>query len=272
MRRVRPKSDARAASGGIGYSREFLERLAHILVHTGHSPKRLAQEFRQICRGLKEPVHPWNPAHLNDVADLPHVIACWHADPQYVNSQGEPLALPLKARGRSLTALIARALPHEDPIDVLQSLTRLRWVRRRGGQYVPTARQLLFKKHGTSGRVHGLLALLGILRTIEYNVSPASRSSTILERAAVIPRFPVRALPVFHRRIKALAADFLWTADNTMRKPELRWKAEPTTRLGVGVFAFEDPLITGTPKARPRAQRLVRPDRRSARSRRKGRR
>ena len=39
-----PRSRALRPSGqGIGYSREFLEHLAHILVDAGHSPKKLAR-------------------------------------------------------------------------------------------------------------------------------------------------------------------------------------------------------------------------------------
>jgi hypothetical protein len=37
------------------YSREFLERMARILVHSGHSPRQLVREFRGICSALKNP-------------------------------------------------------------------------------------------------------------------------------------------------------------------------------------------------------------------------
>jgi|HubBroStandDraft_4_1064222.scaffolds.fasta_scaffold36490_2 hypothetical protein len=255
MKRRLPRSGLRPIGGGIGYSREFLERLARILVHTGHSPKKLAREFREICEGLKEPAHAWDPAYLNYLADLPHVIARWHADPQFVDSQGAPVPLPLKSRNLSLASLIGRVLPGVDASAVVDSLMRLRGIRRRGRFYVPTDRQILFTRD--SARVHGLMALLGILRTIEYNVSRATASSTILERAAVNPRFPVRALPAFHQWLKTHAGKFLWDSDGNMRRRESRLRSEPTIRLGVGVFAFEDPLITGTRarKVRPQAPR-----------------
>jgi hypothetical protein len=273
MKRTPPRSGLRPIGGGIGYSREFLERLAQILVHTGHSPKKLAREFREICDGLKEPAHTWDPAYLNYLADLPHVIARWHADPQFVDSQGDPIALPLKSRNLSLTSLIGRVLPAEDASAVIESLIRLRGIRRQGRFYVPTDRQLWYTRQ--SARVHGLMALLGILRTLEYNVSRATPSSTILERAAVNPRFPVRALPAFHRWLKTLAAKFLWDADGNMRRRESRFRSEPTIRLGVGVFAFEDPLITGTRarKVRPHSRkRSVRQRRRTTRRRIQGKR
>jgi hypothetical protein len=273
MKRTPPRSGLRPIGGGIGYSREFLERLAQILVHTGHSPKKLAREFREICDGLKEPARDWDPAYLNYLADLPHVIARWHADPQFVDSQGAPVPLPLKSRHLSLTSLITRVLPGEDPSAVVDSLIRLRGIRRRGRFYVPTNRQMLLIRH--SGRVHGLIALLGILRTIEYNVSRATSSSRIFQRTAVNPRFPLWALPAFHRDLKTLAAKFLWTADGNMRRRESRFRSEPTIRLGVGVFAFEDPVTTGTRahKVRPHGtRRAVSKSRRTARRRVQGKR
>ena len=282
VKRLHARSKAPVVATGIGYSWEFLERIAHILVQTGHSPKKLSGEFREICMRLKEPAHAWNPAYLNLLADLPHVIARWHADPRFVDSKGAPVALPLKSRQLSLTSLVARVLPAEDPHAVIDSLIRLRGIRRRGRLYVPTDRQLrLTREHG---RVHGLMALLGILRTIDYNVSRATPGSTILERAAVNPHFPVQALPAFHGWLKGVAGKFLWDADDKMRRREARWKSEPTTRLGVAVFAFEDPSITGTQSERndPRqgrgrikrlgraaraAHRRVRPDSRKGRRR-----
>lgn len=229
---------------GIGYSHEFLERLAHILVQSGHSPKKLLREFRSICNTLKEPRHPWNPALLGHLADIPHVIAYWHAHPDFTDARGRPAPLALSGRRRSLTALVARVLPHEEPLEVVRSLIRLRGIRRRGKYYQPTGRQLVMTQQRAGGRVHGLNTLLGILRTIDHNVTRAPQLA-LLERTAVNPRFPVRELPHFHRRLKSWAADFLWAADDHMRRRETRSRSGPVTRLGVGVFAFEDPMITG---------------------------
>jgi hypothetical protein len=201
------------------------------------------KEFREICESLAEPSKNWNPAELNYLADLPHVIAHWHADPKYLDSAGKPAALPMRARGRSLATLIAEVLPDESPDAVVSSLVRLRGIRRDGSLYSPTGRQLVLS--GQQASVHGLMALLGILRTIEYNVTRAPGKATLFERAAVNPRFPVSALPAFHRRFETMASDFLWSADGNMRRDELRRAPEKTTRLAVGVFVFEDPLITG---------------------------
>lgn len=242
------KASPNPSPTGVAYSREFLERLARILVHSGHSPRKLAREFADVCKPLKEPTQPWDPARLAFVSDLPHVIAHWHADPQYLDSQGLPLPLARRAQGPSLTALISRVLPSSAPSDVIDSLLALRAVRRRGTRFVPTDRYLAFNQQRASALAHGLTTLLGMLRTVEHNVSSGS-GRTVLERASINPRFPVNALPAFHNRLKRVAAEFLWNIDGDMRRREGRNRSRLTTRLGVGVFAFEDPLIIGKVRA-----------------------
>jgi hypothetical protein len=235
------------------YSREFLERLARILVHTGHSPRQLLREFREICGTLKEPSGRWEASQLTYLLDLPHIVAHWHADPQYIDSRGAPIPLPLRARGPSLCGLIERVLPGEDPRAVADSLTKLQGVRRRGALYVPRGRYLIYPT--ASAQVHGFTALLGMLRTVERNVAGGRKSSPILERTAMNPSFPVRELPAFHRRLKAAAQEILWTLDGEMRRRELAHRGGPRVRLGVGIYAFEGPVRRRKVAKHPRKRR-----------------
>ena len=122
----RARAMTHAVTDSVSYSREFLERLARILVHSGHSPQQLLREFRSVCSALKEPKRRWDPRQLAYIADLPEVIALWHADPQYLDSRGRPIALALRGRGPSLSTLIERVLPKEDPSAVTRSLMRTR--------------------------------------------------------------------------------------------------------------------------------------------------
>jgi hypothetical protein len=218
--------------------------MAHILVHTGHSPKKLAREFAEICSGLKEPPGASDPPDLNFLIGLTEVIARWHAESEFLDSKGDPLALPFKSGNRSLASLIKRVLPNEDPIAVVDSLIQFHGIRRAGNRFLPTDRQLRFTEQ--NARLYGLQALRGMLRTIEYNVTRATPSSTIQERVAVNPYFPAHALEAFHRWLRAHAKEWLWKTHCYMGRRDSRGRAVPTTRLSVAVFAFEDPMITGS--------------------------
>ena len=238
------------------YSREFLERLARILVHAGHSPSELAREFRGICGRLKRHSQRWNESHLAYFVELSHVNTLWHTDPKYLDFAGKPIELPLHGRGRSLCTLIEQALPGEDPEAVARTLMRVRAIRRRAGLYVPTDRYVLYQS--AAARLHGLAALLGMLRTVEHNVSRGRKSAPMLERTALNPSFPVSELPAFHRRLNAAAEEILWTMDVDMRRREASQRAGPRIRLGVGIYAFEEPV---------RRQRALPRHRRSSRGR-----
>jgi len=247
------KDRSREMSPRADYSLELLTLMARVLTLTGHSPGKLARQFQSICRRLKEPEHPCDPFSLHAVWDLPHVMARWHSDPQYLDSRGAPLALPLKGPGPSITSLIERVLPHADTEAVVEALRQVDAIRRKGGRYRPTARQLAFQHQRVIGWLHGLTMLLGLLRTVEHNIA-RPEGATLLERAAINPRFPVQYLPEMHQRFKDRAGTFLWQADGEMRKHEKPSDPGHTVRLGVGVFAFEDPLTTGRAGRPPKAR------------------
>jgi hypothetical protein len=256
------RASHRASAGSVDYSRETLTRLARVLVYSGHSPNVLVKLFRNICSQLKQPARRWDPTSLTYFVDLPQVVALWHSDPQYLDSLAVPLPLPFSGRGPSLSALIERVLPDEDPKAVAQTLSRVQAIRRRAGRYVPTERHVVYRRN--SARVHALSALLGMLRTVERNVA-GPKKAAILERAATNPNFPVSALPAFHRRLKSRAAEFLWDSYGDMRRRETPDARGPRTRLGVGVFAFEDPILPLRTMRKRRA-----PGKRRAPSRRRG--
>jgi len=248
-----PRAKEPATATNVGVAREFLERLARILVRCGHSPQELRREFQRICDALQEPKRHWDPAELGYLMDLPHVIAYWYGDPQYLDSRGAPLALLLKGRGPSLFSLIERALPEVDPKAAARSLMRLKALYRHKGRYLPSGRQLLVSEE--SGFVQGLTALLGMLRTVERNVS-GPKGKAVLQRFAFNPSFPVRALPTFHAHVKSLAGEFLWGMDADMRRTQEADSQGPRTRLGVSVFVFEEPfraLAPRSPEKRSRA-------------------
>jgi hypothetical protein len=101
-RRTKPKDHPREVGAGADYSGELLSLMARVLTLTGHSPKKLAVQFHSICRRLSEPRRPWDPSGIEFIWHLPHVMAHWHADPQYLDSRGAPLALPLSGPGPSV--------------------------------------------------------------------------------------------------------------------------------------------------------------------------
>lgn len=150
MKRSPSRLAARRSERDAGYSRELLTLMAQILVHTGHSPRKLAREFADICGGMKEPAGASRLPDLNFLTGLTEIIARWHAESEFLDLKGRPLALPLTGN-RSLASLIARVLQNEKPRAVLDALMRFEGIRREGHLYLPTDRQVRFKICGGRG-------------------------------------------------------------------------------------------------------------------------
>jgi hypothetical protein len=185
MTRHRSKPDSVPPAADIG-PRAFLEPLARLLNASGCHPKDLQREFARICRNLPPPTRVWEPMHPGHVADLSHVLARWHADEQYVDADGRPVPLPLDGPEPSLKSLVSRVLPSIDPAQAIQWLTELKGIRRDGRRFLPTDKYLAFNRLPVAAWAHGLAAVLGMLRTVEHNVS-APPEKRLLERMAINP-------------------------------------------------------------------------------------
>jgi len=228
------------------YAEEVLSESATILVKTGHSPKELVRTFRQICRALDEPPRPFDPGAIAYVVGLSHVVAHWYSDPAFRDRGGQPSRLPLRSRGPCLATLIHRVFPRQDVKAVAGSLERAGAVKRHGRLYAPTNRYVSLTQDLSSVHIHALTSLVGMLRTVQHNISCADDPhARLLERRATSPYIPIRALPEVHRRIKRDMTALLWKLDGYLRSWEVKPGSEPTTHIGVGAYAYEDPIITG---------------------------
>ena len=249
---------SRRVPGVQNYAQDVLRQALTILVQTGHSPKELTRIFRDLCGTLAEPRQLFDPGVIPYVSALSHIVAHWYSDPAFRGPDGQPLKIPLRGRGPSLTRLIRRLFPRQDVGSVTRSLLRADAIQRRGSLYAPTGRSVMLTRDLPSVHAHGLMALAGMLRTVQHNIASGDPAATLLERSAGNPYIPVRALPEIHQRIKREVTALLWKLDGYLRSFEVEPGTEATTRVGVGAYAFEDPVVTGTRLAPRRSARARR--------------
>ena len=246
------------------YAQDVLKQALTILVQTGHSPRDLTRMVRNLCSALAEPDRPFDPGVIPYVAGLPHIVAHWYSDPAFRGPDGQPLRIPLRGRGPTLAGLIRRIFPHQDVTRVTESLLRANAIQRRGRLYGPTDRYVALTRDLSSVHVHGLMSVAGMLRTVRHNIASGDPSATLLERSAKNPCIPVRALPEIHRRIKREMNALLWKLDGYLRSWEVEPGTEPTTHVGVGAYAYEDPIVTGRKAPQPARDAPRRARRRAA--------
>lgn len=248
LRQKRPKT--------LAFAREALERLAGILVQSGLSPAALAELFESVCAGLKPSAQRCDLEHLADFADLPHVVANWYANEQYLDGAGEPRPLPFEGASPSLAELIARVYPAADPGRVRDQLIDLGAIRQVQQRFEPVSRYVLYRSRGIAN-LHAMTALLGLLQTIEYNLGHAR--GKYLEAGASNPNIPAREVPALRQRVKERGSEFLYAVDADLSRLERRSRPSDH-RIRVGACAFM--YVTrpsGTQGMHQRTARKVRP-------------
>jgi hypothetical protein len=252
-------ADVRSRDAIQDYARDVLQQTLTILVQTGHSPRDLTRMFHSLSHTLAEPDRPFDPGAIPYVTGLSHIVAHWYSDPAFRGPDGRPLKIPLRGRGPNLAKLVRRLFPHQDVSEVAQSLVRANAVQRRGRHFTPTDRFVELTRDLSSVHVHGLMSLAGMLRTVQHNIASRDANNTLLERSAMNPYIPVRALPEIHRRIKREVTALLWKLDGYLRSWEVEPGTEATTHVGVGAYAYEDPFVSdGARRMGRRPQRITR--------------
>ena len=234
-------------------TRAVLEQLAQVLISNGASPLQLSQQFARACRRAIPPPRPGRRAGLTSL-DHSHVLSHWYRDPRFLDASGAPKALPLAGPGVSLKALVRRVFPRAEPEAVVANLAKLGAVSRSGTRYRPTGRYVSLSEQREEGLEWLLTVLRAVISTTAHNITclPGER---LLARSAVNPKFPTSALVDIHAQLLKGGAVFLRDVDAMMHREEQRSSREATTQLGVVLFAFEDPLTTGSSRKDPHGSR-----------------
>jgi hypothetical protein len=230
-----PRSGSKARA--VSFANEALSRLATILAQSGISPALLLREFRSICAQLPTPSNCLDFDDIEFVADLPHVLAYWHSDIQYLDEFGNPRALLFDGEPAALSTLIARVYPERDAREVFNKLISAGAIRRTGNRFEPTGREIIFRS-GTLGRLHALTPLMGILKTVEHNLTHPRRQA-LLELTANNSRVPRAAFDELRGYVHERGTDFLFEVDATMHRLEAGLRgSESTMRVGTCVFIY----------------------------------
>jgi hypothetical protein len=232
-------SDADIAIEGIAF--EAMLRFARALARTGVSTEQMTQAFAKACEQVPQKLVTQARRHMREVIDAAHVVTVWYSDPMYLDANGEPIRLRARGQAPSLEALIKRVDGSLDLAEVIRYLARARTIRRVGSGYLPRRRAVLLRGAGGAGNFLDLRMLVGVLRNVEHNSQPKHRARRWFQRFAETPHFPVRARVELDDKLERLGTDLLNSLDADMQRAEsARRPGEPTVRMGIGIYRFED--------------------------------
>jgi hypothetical protein len=220
---------------------EAIELFARALARTGLAPASLASAFASACARIPRTKADVRNRDNQDIVDAAHILALWFSDPRYLNTKGEPIRLRARGADPSLQALIRRVDPDLSTKQVIAYLTQARAIQRFGSRYALRTRTLFLRSTGAPGRLHGLRALLGMLKNLEHNSLPNSNATHWFEHFAENPRLPIRARAGIDAKLERLGMNFLNRMDADMQLAAQKSRPrEATVRMGIGVYRFED--------------------------------
>jgi hypothetical protein len=184
------------------------------------------------------------------ITDAGHVLTVWYSEASYLDGDGKPRPLPLEGPSMSVEALVRSVDRELDARQVLTYLVRSGAVRRLGRRYVPRKRMMLLPGTEGPGYFRTLRTLTVMLSTLEHNVQGLGADSAWFEYVADNPRFPVSQRKQLDKYVKGMGESTLPRLDLYMRRRETtRRPGEPTVRVGVGIYLWEDnsqePLESG---------------------------
>jgi hypothetical protein len=243
VRKVRKQggSKARLTKGLDSSVLEAIERFVRVLARPGNDPDELAQAFAAACRRIPDSWAALGSRTQREIREASHVLSVWYSDPNYLDASGIPLKLAARGPAPSIEALVRSVDPKLKLVEVIKYLLKTRVIRRSGGRYIPVTQILSLRGAGGPGHFRDLRSLLGMLRTLENNRRPKEEAQSWFEFFAENPNFPLRARAAFDSRLSTTAFQFLHAIDADMLRCERgRRPGEPTTRIGVGVYRFED--------------------------------
>ncbi|MBS0377232.1 MAG: hypothetical protein JSS29_02000 [Proteobacteria bacterium] len=223
---------------------QLVTLFATIMVRCRYDRYRLAEAFERAV--LAASVPPFPPESIRELPEAPHVITLWTSLEGYRDERNNPIALPVRGRGKSIHALARRVSPNLDVEELLQYLLHTETVRKIGRRYALSRRWVMLR--GVAGSAHSrtMRGLLGALQTYEHNLLANSDAESWFEFTVDNPGFPVSKLGELDQRARRAALGKFRELDLFMRHCEAHREAnEPTVWVGFGVHEFLHNLSTG---------------------------
>jgi Family of unknown function (DUF6502) len=231
-------------------TKEAIRRFVRLLARCGTAPGSIARQVAAECRAVPKSWATRSNAALPYLHHTSHVLTLWFSDPKLLGPDGQPYPLPVRGGERCIAALVRQVDPGLDVDDVVRFLVRAKVLHRIGSRYVPHERSVVLRGSDAADSFRKLRGLLGMLRAFEHNQTSKRQSPGWFEAFADNPSFPVRALPALDRLVRAECEKLLVHFDSRMHREErLRDPDEPTVRVALGVYRFEEPVPS---RRRPR--------------------
>lgn len=188
------------------------------LIRCGYSADDIAQQCKVFGQQY-EPQSP--PAHDDEGVSRDawvQILTLWSLDPDYVDAEGQPLALRIRGAAPSIESLLERVDSKLSLEEVCDQLLSTGAARKDEDLLVAIAHApIVFPPGSAEQSAHHLHLLHSVLHNIEHNAAPADGALWV-ERQSICHEFPQSALAAYSRATSERAQKFLESEDATMHR------------------------------------------------------
>ncbi len=174
------------------------------------------------------------------------VLSAWHQDPEFLDSRGRPVPLPMEGEGVSFAALLRRCGAGDvRPSTLLKELLNAKAVHEtQDGRLEPLKRSYVPQSMDEKLITMWGKRITDLAKTYVHNLTRSANTAARFERAAVNDRIDASALPEFQRFLEQEGEAFLERVDAWLTAHEARADASDNphevVRLGAGLYHIQD--------------------------------
>lgn len=245
--RKKPQRPGRAADQRIpldAVARSTVKLFAQTMVRAGYSPGALTEQFERRVASAPRPSGRKAKQAEPSFHDTGHVLTLWESDPDCVDEDGQPRALPIRGPAPSVEALVKRARPHLPLDEALDLFLRTHTLRKVGRKLIPTDESIIHSPQSKTQSTHHLLVLNQLLRNFAFNSKVRPGAPRWTQRVVECPDFPLDELPILIAEVAARANRFLKSYDHSLARIARKAASEtPRVRPAINLFFAVDPPL-----------------------------
>lgn len=217
--------------------------ISRVAILTGINRHEISRQREQLAKGDPDPARP---AYAGSAT---RVLSGWHQDPDYLDEQGLPKAIPPTGPAPSFEDLSGRYGGDIPSSALLKELRAVGAVRNGGGVALrPVTRNYIPVKFDAEKMLVGAGLLHDHAHTVVYDLIRPTGTPARLARRAHNAHIDAGAVPEFNEFLEREGQAFLERVDDWLTRHEAPADAQQraAVRLGAGLFQIHDDSKRGT--------------------------
>ncbi|MGC8810507.1 MAG: DUF6502 family protein [bacterium] len=200
---------------------------------------------RKEVKKVRELKHPEDQASMERYNRAARVIAAWQREAEFLESHGQPKALPMAGEGATFTELVRRFSGDVPARAIKDELLRVGAVEELPDGRLRLLARAYIPRRSEKDKIHILgTDVAFLISTIDHNLQ-TQVSEPFFQRKVAYDNLPQEVLPQFRRLAAQKGQKLLEKLDNWLAQhdrdtnPEI--KGTGRNRAGLGIYYFEEP-------------------------------